>query len=143
MDKRFRAQAIAGWYLPAAVASLIVMLLGCGAFLMHVTTNAAALPLDQRAAFEAEPNWVLAASGVAFLSGLIGTVLLIARRSAAQPLLLLALAAALVWVAGMLLTPGFRDLLSTSEIAIALIVLALFWTIFWFARHSRQRGWLR
>jgi hypothetical protein len=42
----------------------------------------------------------------------------------------------------MFATPAFRDLLSTNEIAILLAVVAVTWTIFWFARHSRQRGWL-
>jgi hypothetical protein len=49
----------------------------------------------------------------------------------------------IVWLAGMMLTPRFRDLLSTEQIAVLLIIVALTWTIFWFARHSRQRGWLR
>ena len=36
-----------------------------------------------------------------------------------------------------------RDLLSTNQIAAALVVVAIVWTIYWFARHSAQRGWLR
>jgi hypothetical protein len=35
-----------------------------------------------------------------------------------------------------------RDLLSTDQIAMAIAIVAIVWTIFWFARHSRQRGWL-
>jgi hypothetical protein len=49
----------------------------------------------------------------------------------------------LVWFAGMFATPAFRDLLSTNQIAMLFGVMAVAWTIFWFARHSRQRGWLR
>jgi hypothetical protein len=61
----------------------------------------------------------------------------------AEPLLLLALLALFVWLGGMFATPAFRDLLSTGQIAVLLVVVALAWTIYWFARHSRQRGWLR
>jgi hypothetical protein len=43
----------------------------------------------------------------------------------------------------MFATPAFRDLLSTDEIAVLVVVIAISWTIYWFARHSRQRGWLR
>jgi hypothetical protein len=25
----------------------------------------------------------------------------------------------------------------------SIVVTALTWTVYWFARHSRQRGWLR
>ncbi|MDX6517099.1 MAG: hypothetical protein QOH73_2765, partial [Gaiellaceae bacterium] len=49
----------------------------------------------------------------------------------------------LVWFAGMFATQRFRDLLSTDQIALLVLTLGLTWTIYWFARHSRQRGWLR
>jgi len=65
------------------------------------------------------------------------------RRRLAERVLLLSLAGMLVWFAGMFATPRFRDLLSTDQIAVLVVVLALTWTIYWFARHSRQRGWLR
>ncbi|HKP34155.1 MAG TPA: hypothetical protein VJT70_05175 [Sphingomicrobium sp.] len=132
----------AGWYMIAAAASLLFMLLGCAGLIMHVTTDAATLPLDQRALFEAEPKWVLAASAVGFVAGAYGALLLVLRRRAAERVVLVSLLAMLVWLAGMLLTPRFRDLLSTGQIAVLLVIVALTWTIFWFARHSRQRGWL-
>jgi CHASE2 domain-containing sensor protein len=122
---------------------LLFMVLGCAALAMHVTADPATLPLDQRALFEAEPRWVLAASAAGFIAGLIGGLLLVLRRKAAVPLLLVSLLGVLVWCAGMFVTPEFRDLLSTDEIAGLVVVVALTWTIFWFARHSRQRGWLR
>ena len=133
----------AGWYMIAAAASLLIMLLGCAGLIMHVTTDAANLPLDQRALFEAEPKWVLAASAVGFIAGAYGALLLILRRRSAERVTLISLIGMIVWLAGMFLTPRFRDLLSTEQIAVLLIIVALTWTIFWFARHSRQRGWLR
>jgi hypothetical protein len=143
MDERFTPRPLARWYMPAAIVSLLFMVLGCAALAMHVTADPATLPLDQRALFEAEPHWVLAASAAGFIAGLIGGLLLVLRRKAAVPLLLVSLLGVLVWCAGMFVTPEFRDLLSTDEIAGLVVVVALTWTIFWFARHSRQRGWLR
>jgi hypothetical protein len=143
LDEASRERPVAGWYMVAASASLLFMLLGCAGLVMHVTTNPATLPLDQRALFEAEPKWVLAASAVGFLSGAIGALMLVLRRRIAERELLVSLIALFVWAAGMFATPTFRDLLSTEQIAILIGVLALAWTIFWFARHSRQRGWLR
>jgi hypothetical protein len=143
MDERFTPRPLARWYMPAAIVSLLFMVLGCAALAMHVTADPATLPLDQRALFEAEPRWVLAASAAGFIAGLIGGLLLVLRRKAAVPLLLVSLLGVLVWCAGMFVTPEFRDLLSTDEIAGLVVVVALTWTIFWFARHSLQRGWLR
>jgi hypothetical protein len=127
----------------AAISSFLFMLLGCAALVMHVTTNPATLPLDQRALFEAEPQWVLAASAFGFVAGALGSLLLVLRHRASERAMLASLLGMLVWLGGTLATPGFRDLLTTDEIAIFLVIVALTWTIFWFARHSRQRGWLR
>ena len=77
------------------------------------------------------------------MAGFLGSLMLVLRRRAADRMMLLSLAAMIVWLAGMFSTPSFRDLLSTDQIAVLLGVVAITWTIFWFARHSRQRGWLR
>jgi hypothetical protein len=129
--------------MPAAIASLLFMSLGCFALVMHVTSDPARLPLDERALFEAEPQWVLAASAFGFVAGALGSLLLVLRNKAAERALLASLLGMLVWLVGMFATPKFRDLLSTNQIAVLLAVVALTWTIFWFGRHSRQRGWLR
>jgi hypothetical protein len=143
MDSRVGPQPLARWYMMAAIVSLVVMAFGCLALAVHLGTDPAQLPLDERAQFLAEPAWVLAASAIGFVAGAAGALLLVLRRRAAERLLLLSLAGMLVWIGGMFLTPEFRDLLSENQIAIILVVLAVTWTIYWFARHSRQRGWLR
>jgi magnesium-transporting ATPase (P-type) len=143
MDQRYAPQPIAGWYWLGAIASLIFMLIGCAVYGMHAYTDPATLPLDQRAMFEAEPKWVTTMLGVASVLGAAGAIMLLLRRRPAVPLLLASLIVTLIWFAGLFATPQLRDLFSTTEIAVLLAVLAISWTIFWFARHSRQRGWLR
>ncbi len=143
MNDEFAPRPIAGWYLPAAVASLLFMGLGCVIYLAHVLGDPATMPLDQRAAFEAEPMWVTAAYAVAVWVGLAGTALLVMRKRLAEPLLLVSLVAVLVWLAGLLVVSELRESMSANDLLVAIVVTALTWTIFWFARHSRQRGWLR
>lgn len=142
MDERFAPQPIAGWYLPAAIASLLFMGLGCIMYLMHVLADPATMPLDQRAAYEAEPIWVTAAFAAAVWIGLIGTILLVMRRRLAEAALLVSLVAVLVWLAGLVVVSGLRENMSANDLLVAIVVTALTWTIYWFARHSRQRGWL-
>lgn len=142
MDERFTPRPLAGWFMAAAIASLLFMTLGCAALVMHVITDPAKLPLDQRALLQAEPAWVISASAFGFVAGALGGLLLVLRRKEAERALLASLIGMLVWLGGMLATPSFRDLLSTDQIAVLLVVVGLTWTIFWFARHSRQRGWL-
>ncbi len=143
MDERYAPQPVAAWYWIGAAASLLFMLIGCAVYGMHAYTDPAMLPLDQRAMFEAEPRWVTIALGIASVVGTAGAIMLLLRRKAAVPLLLTSLIVAVVWLVGLMTARKLRDLLSTNEIAVIFVSVALVWTIFWFARHSRQRGWLR
>jgi hypothetical protein len=143
MDDRFTPRPVARWYMPAAIVSLLLGMLICFGYGVHLTTDPATLALDERALYLAEPAWVSAAFGLTGAAIAIGSILLIMRRKAAQLVLLLALAAVCIWFAGLLLVPQLRDLLLPVEIAMAIVVVAITWTIFWFARHSRQREWIR
>ena len=142
MDDEFAPRPLAGWFLPAAIASLLFMGLGCVSYLMHVLADPSTMPLDQRAAYEAEPMWVTAAYAVAVWVGLAGTILLVMRKRLAEAALIVSLVAVLVWLAGLILVTPLRESMSANDLLVAIVVTALTWTIFWFARHSRQRGWL-
>lgn len=143
MDDRYAPQPLARWYTVAAIASFVLMVLACLAALVHLTTDPATLPLDERAQLKAEPLWMVAAFGLTGLAGAIGGLMLILRRRLAEPLLLVALIGIAAWFAGLFVNAQLRDLLSTGQIAVALAVVAIAWAIYGFARHSRQRGWLR
>ena len=142
MDDHYAPRPIAGWFVFGAAASLLLGLAICALYGVHLATDPSALPVDERALYDAEPAWVSGAFGLTGLATAIGGILLLMRKRTAETLLLVALVAVIVWLAGLLLVPQLRDLLMTSEIVIALVIAALIWTIYWFARHSRQRGWL-
>jgi ABC-type Na+ efflux pump permease subunit len=142
MDDPYAPRPIAGWYLPAAIVALLLMLLYCAGLVMDVTVDPATLDPDQQALTAAEPAWVMGATFVAGMAGLVGSVLLVLRRRQAEPAMMLSLAAIIIWFAGVMISP-MRDLLSSTDWVVVIVVVAIFWTIFWFARHSRQRGWLR
>lgn len=143
MDNEFGPRPIAAWYMVAAVASFLLMGLFCVFYLMHVTADPAALPLDQRAAYDATPAWVIGAFGLGAWAGLAGGVLLLFKRRQAEAAFLVALAGMLVWLAGSLAVAPLREAMSANDLLVVIGMVAISWTIFWFARHSRQRGWLR
>lgn len=143
MDEHFTPRPVAGWFLIAAVAALLFMGLGCVSFLMHIFADRGALPLDQQAAYQAEPLWVTVAYAVAVWAGLAGAVLLVMKRKPAEWALLVSLVAVLAWLAGLILVAPLREAMSANDLLVAIVVSALTWTVYWFARHSRQRGWLR
>ena len=133
----------AGWYMPAAIASLLFMGLGCVMYLTHVFADPSNMPLDQRAAYEAEPVWVTGAYAVAVWAGLAGTILLVMKRRLAEFVILVSLAAVLVWLGGLIVVAPLRENMSANDLLVAIVVAALTWTVYWFARHSRQRGWIK
>ena len=143
MDERYAPQPVTRWYLIAAIVSLLLMILPAVGALIHLTTDPATLPLDERAQFEAEPLWMVAAFGLTGLAGAIGALMLVLRRRAAEPLLFVSLIGIAIWFGGLFINTRLRELLSVDQIAVAAVVVAVVWTIYWFARHSGQRGWLR
>lgn len=142
-DVRYAPQPLAKWYWLAAIASLLFMASGCWMYLTTVTVDPATLPLDQRNLIEAEPTWMVAAFAVGVWVGLVGTLILLARKKIAVPLLLVSLIATVVNFLPYAVLPQVRDLVTTNDIAVAVVVVLLTGTIYSFARHSRQRGWLR
>lgn len=142
-DQHYSQKPLARWFWAGAIASVLFMLVAVWGQVMSVITDPASLPLDRRVVFEARPMWMIAAYAIAVWVGLAGAVLLLLRRKLAQPLMLVSLIAAAVTFLPYAIIPRIRDNVTTNDIAVAVIVLAITWTIFWFARHSAQRGWLK
>jgi len=143
MDDTYAPRPLARWFWAAAAASLLFMAMGCVSYIIHVTVDTQSLPIDQRAVMEAVPVWMVAAFAVAVWVGLAGAVALVMRRKIAEPLLLVSLVAVLVQFSGYFVDSELRELTPADGLFIPIVIVLLTWTIFWFARHSRQRGWLR
>ena len=139
----YSPQPLARWFYAGAIVSVLFMLLGVLMYVEHVTLDAATLPVDQRAAFIAQPTWVTGVFAVASWAGLAGAILLLLRRQTAVPVLLLSMLALAVWIGGLVTADVVRSAMSVNDWAVLIGIAAVCWTIYWFARHSRQRGWLR
>jgi hypothetical protein len=142
MSESYKRQPLARWYWVAAVASMLFMALGCWGYLMDVTADPASLPVDRRNLTAARPIWQIGAYAIAVWAGLLATVLLLFRRRAAEPLLLVSLVAAFFTFLPYATVPPIRDNITTNDIAMAVAILLITGSIWSFARHSHQRGWL-
>jgi len=143
MDEQPAPQPVAGWFKFAAIASILFMAVGCAGYLIDVTTDPDTLPIDQRALVMARPIWQVAAYAVAVWVGLLGAILLLMRKKASEPLLLVSLVAACFTFLPLATVPAIRDNVTTNDIAVAVIIILITGTIWQFARSSRKRGWLR
>lgn len=131
------------WFTVAGIGALLWELAGCALYLMRVTTEAASLAPDQRAIFEATPDWVLAAFAVAVWVGLAGAILLLMRRRLAEPLLLASLVALLVQNSALLLDSRLRNLVASDDLLMPFLVILVSYGVWHLARRAKTSGWLR
>jgi hypothetical protein len=142
MTERFERQPTPRWYWVAAVASVLFMAAGCFDYLVDVTKNPATLPIDRRDVIMAEPTWEIGAYAVASWVGLLGTILLLFRRRSAEPFLVVSLIASFISFLPYAIVPAIRDNITTNDFALAIAILLITTSIWSFARHSKQQGWL-
>ncbi len=144
MDEQAQATTeIPAWYWIGAGLALVWEAIGCFMYISQVTTDPAALPLDQRAMVEAAPVWMTAAYAVAVWVGLAGAVLLLMRRKLAMPLLLASLISVIVQFSALLLVPALRDRTPSDAYLLPIIVLVACYAIYSLAKLADRKGWLR
>ena len=135
------------WFMIAAIAALLWNLIGVAMFAMHYTMSPealAALPAEQQSLFAAMPGWTWVAYGVAVVAGALGSLMLVLRRRAATPLLLvslLAVVAQFVWQA--FLSEAVALLGAVEALGLPAFILVVAALVYWFARRAAARGWLR
>ena len=137
--KNRRASA---WYWAVAVGALLFE--GAGAFLFanSLMLDPGALPLDQRAIYDATPQWMTVAWAVAIGTGLIGAVGLVIRRRFAEPALLLSLIAVAIQFAGLFLVKQLRELTPEDHLLVPIVILVVAYAIWQTAKLARRKGWL-
>lgn len=142
MDGNGTKPAVPVWYWIAAIAALLFE--GTGAFLFSnsLKLDPATLPLDQRAIFEATPQWMTIAWGVAIGAGLIGALGLLLRKRFAEPALLVSLVAVAVQFSGIFLVRQLRELTPEEHLLVPVLILFLSYGFWQTAKLFRQRGWL-
>lgn len=142
MDNRETA-APPAWFTVAAIGALLFEAFGAYAYWVHVTTDPAGLPIDQRDMVLAMPAWMTAAYGLAVWVGLAGAALLLLRRRLAEPLLLVSLLAAVVQFSALLIEPAMRNLVGSDDLLVPFLIILVCYAIWHFARRARSSGWLR
>lgn len=144
-DDAVRAEPtpVPAWFWLVAIFALLFE--GAGAFLFSnsLMLDPASLPLDQRAIFDATPQWMTIAWAVAIGAGLLGALGLLLRRRFAEPLLLVSLIAVAVQFSGIFLVRQLRELTPEDHLAVPLVILLIAYGLWQTARLARRRGWLR
>jgi hypothetical protein len=133
---------VPAWYWAVAVAALLFEAAGAYLFTTGLMLDPDTLPLDQRAIFDATPQWMTIAWGVAIGAGLLGAVGLLLRRRFAQPLLLISLIAVGVQFSGIFLIRQLRELTPEDHLIVPVVILILAYVIWQTSLLAQRRGWL-
>lgn len=142
MDEGSARPTVPAWFWALAVGALLFEGAGALLFANSLTLDPATLPLDQRAIYEATPQWMTIAWAVAIGTGLIGAVGLILRRRFAEPALLLSVIAVAVQFSGIFLVRQLRELTPEEHLLVPVVILVLAYAIWQAAKLSRRKGWL-
>ena len=134
--------AAPAWYWGVAIAALLFELAGAFLFANSLTLDPATLPLDQRAVFDATPQWMTIAWAVAIGAGLIGSIGLVLRRRFAEPALLVSLIAVAVQFSGIFLVRQLRELTPEDHLLVPVVILVLAYAFWQAAKLAHRRSWL-
>lgn len=132
-----------GWFSLAAIAAVLFEAFGVYSYLVHVSTDPASLPIDQRDLVLAMPVWMTGAYAVAVWAGLAGALLLLLRRRLAQPVLLVSLVAAVFQFGALLVVPALRNLVGSDDLLVPFVILVVCYSIWHLAWQANRSGWLR
>lgn len=134
--------AVPAWFWAVAIGALLFEAAGAFLFANSLTLDPATLPLDQRAVYEATPQWMTIAWAIAIGSGLIGAVGLILRRCFSEPALLVSVIAVAVQFSGIFLVKQLRELTPEDHLLVPVIILVLAYAIWQAAKLARRKSWL-
>ncbi|MGZ2412718.1 hypothetical protein ACUXST_002147 [Sphingomonas sp. F9_3S_D5_B_2] len=143
MEDAYASRAVPRWFLAAAIASLLFMLVGVAGYVMDLVMDPQSLGAQQQELMAARPIWMKGAYAVAVWSGLAGAVLLLMRNRLAEPVLLLSLVGTVFTFIPYALVPAVRDAVSSADIIAGVVVTAIVALIYAFARRACGQGWLR
>jgi hypothetical protein len=126
-------------------AALFWNLLGLFLYYQNVTTTAADL---QQASPEMQdlvlnvPMWATSAYATAVTAGVLGSLLLLMRKSWAVPIFFLSLAGVIVQDFHAFVLKNAYSIIGPIWSAVSLVVFVVAVLLAWYSRQARGRGWL-
>tara|TARA_R100000306_G_C4365181_1_gene137286 strand:+ start:194 stop:628 length:435 start_codon:yes stop_codon:yes gene_type:complete len=103
----------------------------------------ATLPAGQVELMDAAPAWGMVVYGIAVFSGVLASILLIARKKLCVPIFLISLLAILVQMGHWIFAMDAVGVLGPEAIVMPLIVIAIAIFLYYYSKGAALKGWLR
>lgn len=130
------------WFWIASGLGLAWNLVGVAAFVAQMGMDLSQLGEIERAYYEEMPVWAIAAYGIAVISGCVGCVALLLRRSWALPMLLLCLAGIIIQLFHSVVVAGGIEIFGPEGLVLPCAVFLIALLLAWLAHHASRRGWM-
>ncbi len=127
-------------------AALVWNLLGLFIYYMHVTAtpdSLAAVYNDAEIALvNATPAWATSAYAIAVVTGVVGSLFLLLRKSWAVPMFVISLVGIIVQNAYAFLLADGLEVWGMQVLVLPTIVMVIAAALIWYSRGAKSRGWL-
>ncbi len=127
-------------------AALVWNLLGLLIYYMQVTAtpdSLAAVYNDAEVAFITEtPVWAILAYAIAVVTGVVGSLFLLLRKSWAVPMFMISLVGIIVQNGHAFLLAGGFEVWGMQALVLPTIVAVVAVALIWYSRGAKSRGWL-
>ena len=126
-------------------AALVWNLIGLVFYIAEVTRapeSLAALTEAQQEFFLTTPTWATAAFAIAVNAGVFGSLFLLLRKAWAVPTLVISLAAIVIQYVDAFVLRDAYGIVGISSLIIPSMVSVIGVALLWYARVTKERGWL-
>jgi hypothetical protein len=126
-------------------AALVWNLIGLVFYIGEVTMAPealAALTEAQQEFFLTTPTWATAAFAIAVNAGALGSLFLLLRKAWAVPTLVISLIAIVIQYVDAFVLRGAFGIVGVSSLIIPSMVSVIGVALLWYARVTKERGWL-
>lgn len=133
-----------GFWVISSVA-LIWNLMGVMAYLNQAYMGdeiIAALPEAERSLYEVIPAWYTAAFAIAVFAGVLGCILLLARKKIALQVFILSLVGILVQMFYNFFISNSMDVYGPGSMVMPIMVIIIGIYLVWFSKNARNKNWL-
>ncbi len=128
-------------------AALFWNLLGVMVYVMQVTATperlAAAYTPEELELLTSIPAWATSMTAIGTNFGLLGSILLLLRRSVCVPVYMISLAALIVQDVYSFVMTNTLELFGLTPLVIQVVVLLVALFLVWYSRRAAGKGWLR
>lgn len=128
-----------------SIVALLWNLLGLMSFfvqLMMTDEAIAALPEAEKALYEATPGWLNVIYGIAVVTGSLGSISLLIKKSWAIPLFLISLVAVLIQMSYSIFLTDAYSVYGWQSLMMPILVILISAFLWYYAKQCHAKGWL-